>query len=67
MAALYGRMQGNRGEVTRMGSASSGIESKLETWHGAIRTVLEADGTFKVYTGSKTYPGNLIAEGKIDA
>lgn len=53
MAALYGRLKGNRGETTRMGSEKSGISSKLETWTGAVYTELEANGTFRVFVGSK--------------
>lgn len=66
MAALYGRMQGNRGEVTRMGSANSGIESRLETWDGSIKTELTADGNYKVYIGDKHSPSILIATGNVD-
>lgn len=64
MAALYGRLQGNRGEVTRMGHAD--IESKLETWDGSIRTVLFKDGSFDVYIGDKTHPSTLIASGNVN-
>lgn len=52
MAALYGTMLGNRGAVTRMGSKDSGIRSILQTWTGAIRTVLEHDGSARVEIGS---------------
>lgn len=65
MAALYGRLQGSRGEVTRMGTRD--IFSKLETWHGSIQTTLKADGSYYVYIGDKSFPRTLIAEGKIDA
>lgn len=65
MAPLYGRMQGERGEVTR--TANWEIESKLETWEGSIRTELERDGSFRVYIGSKSNPTQLIAKGVIDA
>ena len=53
MAALYGKLQGSRGEVTRLGSKSSGIRSKLETWEGSVTTVLEANGK------GRTSPGSL--------
>ena len=65
MANLYGRMQGNRGEVTRMGHED--IYSRLETWHGSIQTVLYKDGTYQVFVGDKSRPNSLIAEGQIDA
>jgi hypothetical protein len=46
MAALRGTLVGNRGTVSRLGSRSSGIVSRLNTWEGAIRTSLDADGNF---------------------
>lgn len=63
MSALYGRMQGERAEVTR--TAHHEIESKLETWEGAIKTVLDRDGGFEVYIGSKSNPNVLIASGNV--
>ena len=65
MAALYGRMTGNRGEVTRMGSKASGIESTLETWQGQVKTVLEANGDFAVYVGPKRSSGTVIVRGNV--
>ena len=70
MAALIGYLQGNRGEVSRLGSKSSGINSRLQTWHGGIRTQLNADGEFVVYVypdngPSKTITGN-VDTGRID-
>lgn len=64
MAALYGRLQGNRGQVTRMGHAT--IESKLETWDGSIKTVLCKDGDFQVYVGDKSYPNRLVISGNVN-
>lgn len=66
MAALYGRLQGNRGQTTRMGSKNSGIWSRLETWEGSIRTELQADGSFEVWIGDKSDPRNMIASGNIN-
>jgi hypothetical protein len=45
--------------VTRLGTYD--VESKLETWEGSVRTVLERDGTFRVYVGSKYDPRTLVA------
>lgn len=65
MAALIGNLHGNRGEASRLGSAKSGIHSRLATWNGEISTHLEADGTFTVVVspfGSgerKTIRGNV--------
>lgn len=46
MSAVYGRLQGNRGEVTRTGSKHSGIMATLNTYEGKVRLVLEEDGSF---------------------
>lgn len=66
MSALYGRMQGSRGQVTRCGTPASGIWSKLETWAGAIQVHLAADGSFQVFIGNKTDCRELIASGNVD-
>jgi hypothetical protein len=67
MAALYGRMKGNRGEVTRCGTKDSGIHSSLETWTGCIHTVLRGDGSYTVFVSPKYGgPNLLIADGKLD-
>jgi hypothetical protein len=66
MASLYGRLRGNRGEVTRCGSKASGIHAILETWEGAIRVDLEAHGFFRVQIGQKDSPHTKILEGNIN-
>ncbi len=66
MAALYGRLQGDRKEVTRMGSKNSGISATLETWDGEIKTTLEADGSFTVTIGPKNGANTIIATGNVD-
>lgn len=38
MAEYYGRLQGNRGEATRMGTAGSGIMVAAETWDSRVVT-----------------------------
>lgn len=38
MSTYYGRLKGNRGGVTRCGSASSGIRSSVETWQSCIHS-----------------------------
>lgn len=48
MAALYGGIQGNRGEATRTGSANSGIRSYVQTWDARVTVQLQADGTCQV-------------------
>lgn len=64
MAALYGRLQGNRGEATRVGHSS--IKAKLETWDGSIEVELEKDGTFTVRIGDKSYPKMEVATGNVN-
>lgn len=66
MSALYGRLQGARGPVTRCGTPASGISAKLETWHGSIRVDLESGGVFRVWIGPKHDAASLIAEGNVD-
>lgn len=64
MANLLGRIQGSRGEATRLGSST--ITSKLETWNGSITTTLHKDGTFTVSIGAKTSTGREIVQGNVD-
>ena len=61
MAALRGILQGNRGEVSRLGSKNSGIYSTLNTWRGRITTCLSADGFFRVSVSSD-YAGGPTKE-----
>jgi hypothetical protein len=65
MAALYGRLQGGRGEATRTGTKSSGIHATLETWEGKIYVDLEADGSFTVALGPKGYGSAIVATGNV--
>jgi hypothetical protein len=66
MAALYGRMQGNRGEATRMGTSTSGMRAQLETWEGQITVTLEADGSFQVFIGPKGSARDLVLLGNVN-
>jgi hypothetical protein len=59
MAAVYGRLQGNRGEVTRTGSSSSGVSTSAEMWRSSVKTMMEADGTATVRLGEKGYANTL--------
>ena len=54
-----------RREVTR--TAATMIQSTLETWTGSIRAELDADGTYRVFTGSKYAARNLVAPGNVNA
>lgn len=53
MAALYGRLQGNRGEATRTGSKASGIRTVAETWGSKVTVHLSHDGSCVVYATPK--------------
>jgi hypothetical protein len=53
-----------RKTLTRRGFTD--VESTLETWDGAIRTVLYRDGTYQVFVGEKYSPTNLVAEGNVN-
>lgn len=45
MAHFYGTLQGSRGESTRCGTKTSGMEAIAASWDGAVRTYLsERDG-----------------------
>lgn len=43
MAHFYGRIQGSRGEATRMGTKNSGIHGTVETWSYIITSDLWHD------------------------
>ena len=43
MSQFYGKLQGNRGEATRCGTAKSGVVTHAASWKGAIRTVVYVD------------------------
>ena len=43
MSHFYGTLQGSRGEATRCGTASSGIETYAASWKGAIRVEVFVD------------------------
>jgi len=65
MAALYGKLWGSRGTVTRTGS--SDINAKLETWEGSVQLTLRRNGTFEVYVGDKSYATDRVFVGKIES
>lgn len=43
MAHFYGVLQGSRGEVTRCGTTSSGLQATAASWSGAIVVSLYVD------------------------
>ncbi len=64
MAPLYGRLQGNRGEATRMGFEE--ITAALQTWEGRVTTTLRKDGTFTVEMGPLDGHGRTAVVGNVD-
>ena len=45
MSRFYGTVQGNRGQATRCGNASSGLTTETAGWDGCIEvTVYDRDG-----------------------
>lgn len=42
MSHFYGYIQGNRGEVTRCGTKSSGISALIKSWEHDVRVRLQA-------------------------
>ena len=43
MARFYASIQGNRGEATRIGSASSGISGHIRGWNLGAQVELDVD------------------------
>lgn len=51
MSALYGRLQGERKQVTR--TAHQGITAQVETWQGIVRVEMTKDGSYSVIVSGK--------------
>ncbi len=64
MAPLYGRLRGNRGEVTRTGFEE--ITATLETWTGQVSVTLRKDGSYVVEVGEKHGAGRTVFGGNVD-
>jgi len=47
MARFYGSMQGNKGEATRIGTASSGLSGHIRGWSIGGRVVMSTNGNGK--------------------
>ena len=43
MAHFYGKLQGSRGEATRCGTKSSGVETVAASWQGSVVVRLHHD------------------------
>ncbi len=67
MSALYGRLRGNRGEVTR--TAACEITATLETWEGKVCVTLWKDGAYMVEVvevGEKYGSMERVHEGNVE-
>ena len=65
MSALRGFLQADDGKVqSRLAHRVVTIDA--ETWEGAIRVVMHADGSFRVLIGDKGDPSHEIARGNVD-
>lgn len=59
MSHFYGTLQGSRGEATRCGTKSSGLEAWLASYKGAVRVKVYADmqGRHRVRVEKRTWQG----------
>lgn len=64
MSALYGRVQGNRGEATRTGTDR--LTTSAETWNGSVRVDLRRDGSYVVSIGGKYGDGAYRLTGNVN-
>jgi len=74
MAQFYASIKGSRGEVTRLGHKSSGIEGHIRGWDIGVKVVMSHENgkdVCRIYAtgGSNDTGGILIAkfDNKIDA
>ncbi len=63
MAHFRGTLQGGRGEASRLGHKSSGLNATLASWNGAIEVTLRATPEGDVAEiWQKTHHGHGISE-----
>ena len=63
MAHFYGTLQGNRGEASRLGTKSSGLDVVAASWEGAVRVSVSYDeqsGKDVVYVSLTPWHGSGI-------
>jgi hypothetical protein len=74
MSALYGSLQGNRGEATRQGTKGSGIRASVQSWDGSLIAYMELDReteepVIRLYTtddsSSTSYHANEMFRGSL--
>jgi hypothetical protein len=64
MAALYGRLRGERGEVTR--TAGREITATLQTWDGRVSVTLWKDGVFVVEVAPLDGYAEAVCRGNVN-
>ena len=69
MARFYASIQGNRGEATRMGTPSSGIEGHIRGWNIGVKVqcLVNSEGKDEVrvwVTGGSNYSTSVEMVGK---
>lgn len=58
MSALYGSLQGCRGEATRCGSKNSGMRASVQSWNGSLVSYMDLDENDKPVITLKTSDGS---------
>ena len=72
MSALYGSLQGCRGEATRTGSKNSGIRASVQSWNGSLVSYMDLDEnetpviTLKTSERSSGYGEEVIFRGSLE-
>ena len=72
MSALYGSLQGCRGEATRTASKNSGIRASVQSWNGSLVSYMDLDEngqpvvTLKTSEGSSGYGSETIFRGSLE-
>ena len=72
MSALYGSLQGCRGEVTRTASKNSGIRASVQSWNGSLVSYMDLDEngkpviTLKTSEGSSGYGSETVFRGSLE-
>ena len=65
MAHFYAKIQGNHGEATRMGTASSGIVSRTASNYGAVKVELWQHENGKDYATIRLIPWKGVGIDKL--
>jgi hypothetical protein len=71
MAHFYGKIQGQRGRASRLGSKASGLDVTAASWQGAVSiTLRERDGidyaTVELVTWNGAGTNRVLYDGPVD-